>query len=591
MTHTLDDLRNLGLAEIDPEIARLCDAELARQRDQLELIASENFTWPAVLQAVGSVLTNKYAEGLPGKRYYGGCEVVDEVEELAIARAKALFGAEHANVQPHSGASANMAAYYAVLDPGDSVLGLRLDHGGHLTHGLKVNFSGRYYQFHGYSVRREDGRIDLDEVRALALEHRPKLIVAGGSAYPREIDARAFRQIADEAGRAAHGRHGALLGPRRRRAAPEPGRVGRHRLLDHAQDAGRAARGIHPVPQELAQRIDRAVFPGLQGGPLCHVTAAKAVCFAIAMTEPYRDYQRAVKANAAALAEGVTAQGGELLTGGTDTHLVQLDLRNSELSGKDMEERLHDVLMTVNRNTVPYDERPPTIASGVRIGTPAATMRGLDEADAREVGRVIGDAIAPDADLGALRARIEAILDAPAALPRAAARRAGTGEPRMSGRVVVLDHPVVRHKTTLLRSVDTDMRLFRALVHEISLFVLYEATRLLQTEPYEVQTPMALVRGRARARLAARDRAGAARRARHARRRPRAAAARPGRLRRRVAGRGDAAARAVLPQAAGRAHRAERARARSDARDRRLGIATRSASAARPARSTSPWRR
>jgi glycine hydroxymethyltransferase len=411
VTHTFDDLRSLGLAEIDPEIARLCDAELARQRDQLELIASENFTWPAVLQAVGSVLTNKYAEGLPGKRYYGGCEVVDEVETLAIERAKQLFGAEHANVQPHSGASANMAAYYAVLDPGDSVLGLRLDHGGHLTHGLKVNFSGRYYQFHGYSVRREDGRIDLDEVRSLALEHRPKLIVAGGSAYPREIDARAFRQIADEAG--------ALL------------------MVDMAHFSGLVAAGLHQNPvesadivcstthktlagpragfilcrQELAQKIDRAVFPGLQGGPLCHVTAAKAVCFAIAMTEPYRDYQRAVKANAASLATGIAEQGGDLLTGGTDTHLVQLDLRQSALSGKDMEERLDEILMTVNRNTVPFDERPPTVASGVRIGTPAATMRGLDEADAHEVGSVIGEAISPDADLDALRARIAQILE------------------------------------------------------------------------------------------------------------------------------------------------------------------------------------
>ena len=494
MTHTLDDLRNLGLAEIDPEIARLCDAELARQRDQLELIASENFTWPAVLQAVGSVLTNKYAEGLPGKRYYGGCEVVDEVEELAIARAKQLFGAEHANVQPHSGASANMAAYYAVLDPGDSVLGLRLDHGGHLTHGLKVNFSGRYYQFHGYSVRREDGRIDLDEVRALALEHRPKLIVAGGSAYPREIDARAFRAIADEAG--------ALL------------------MVDMAHFSGLVAAGLHQNPvesadivcstthktlagpragfilcrQELAQKIDRAVFPGLQGGPLCHVTAAKAVCFAIAATEPYRDYQRAVKANAASLATGIIEQGGELLTGGTDTHLVQLDLRNSELSGKDMEERLHDVLMTVNRNTVPFDERPPTIASGVRIGTPAATMRGLDEADALEVGRVIGGAISPDGRPGRAARPHRGDPRAPAAVPRAPARRAGTG-PRVSGRVVVLDHPVVRHKTTLLRSTETDVRLFRALVHEISLFVLYEATRLLPTEPYRVQTPMTSFEG------------------------------------------------------------------------------------------------
>ena len=385
MTHTLDDLRSLGLAEIDPEIARLCDAELARQRDQLELIASENFTWPAVLQAVGSVLTNKYAEGLPGKRYYGGCEVVDEVETLAIERAKALFGAEHANVQPHSGASANMAAYYAVLDPGDSVLGLRLDHGGHLTHGLKVNFSGRYYQFHGYSVRREDGRIDLDEVRSLALEHRPKLIVAGGSAYPREIDARAFRQIADEAG--------ALL------------------MVDMAHFSGLVAAGLHQNPvesadivcstthktlagpragfilcrQELAQKIDRAVFPGLQGGPLCHVTAAKAVCFAIAMTEPYRDYQRAVKANAASLATGIAEQGGELLTGGTDTHLVQLDLRQSALSGKDMEERLHDIL---------HDRQPQHGAvrrapADRRLGRPHRHAGG-DDARARRGRRARG---------------------------------------------------------------------------------------------------------------------------------------------------------------------------------------------------------
>ena len=250
VTHTLDDLRNLGLAEIDPEIARLCDAELARQRDQLELIASENFTWPSVLEAVGSVLTNKYAEGLPGKRYYGGCEVVDEVEELAIARAKELFGAEHANVQPHSGASANMAAYYAVLDPGDAVLGLRLDHGGHLTHGLKVNFSGRYYRFHGYSVRREDGRIDLDEVRALALEHRPKLIVAGGSAYPREIDARAFRAIADEAG--------ALL------------------MVDMAHFSGLVAAGLHQNPVESADIVCSTTHKTLAGRARASSSAARS---------------------------------------------------------------------------------------------------------------------------------------------------------------------------------------------------------------------------------------------------------------------------------------------------------------------------
>ena len=399
MTHTLDDLRNLGLAEIDPEVARLCDAELARQRDQLELIASENFTWPSVLQTVGSVLTNKYAEGLPHKRYYGGCEVVDEVEELAIARAKALFGAEHANVQPHSGASANMAAYYAVLDPGDTVLGLRLDHGGHLTHGLKVNFSGRYYDFKGYSVRREDGRIDLDEVRALALEHRPKLIVAGGSAYPREIDARAFREIADEAG--------ALL------------------MVDMAHFSGLVAAGLHQNPvesadivcstthktlagpragfilcrQELAQKIDRAVFPGLQGGPLCHVTAAKAVCFAIAASEPFRAYQRAVKANATALAEGIMEHGRRAAhrRHGHAPRAARPAPRRA--LGQGHGGALDEVLITVNRNTVPYDERPPAVASGVRIGTPAATMRGLDEADAREVGSVIGTAIEPAADL------------------------------------------------------------------------------------------------------------------------------------------------------------------------------------------------
>ena len=409
--HSLNDLRTLGLAQIDPVIAELCDRELARQRDQLELIASENFTWPSILEAVGSVLTNKYAEGQPGKRYYGGCEVVDEVENLAIARAKQLFGAEHANVQPHSGASANMAAYYAVLDPGDTVLGLKLSHGGHLTHGLKVNFSGRYYRFVGYGVRREDARIDLDEVRSLALEHRPKLIVAGGSAYPREIDARAFRAIADEVG--------ALL------------------MVDMAHFSGLVAAGLHQNPvevadivcstthktlagprsgfilcrEELGERIDRAVFPGLQGGPLCHATAAKAVCFAICMTDAFREYQQSVKENAAELAAGIIERGGEVVTGGTDTHLVQLDLRGSPFSGKDAEERLHECRMTVNRNTVPFDERPPSIASGVRIGTPAATMRGLDAVDAREVGRVIGEAVLPAADLPALAERITAILD------------------------------------------------------------------------------------------------------------------------------------------------------------------------------------
>jgi glycine hydroxymethyltransferase len=414
---SLTDLQNAGLAEIDPEIADLCNAELRRQRDQLELIASENFTWPSVLEAVGSVLTNKYAEGLPGKRYYGGCEVVDEVENLAIARAKSLFGAEHANVQPHSGASANMAAYYAVLEHGDTVLGLRLDHGGHLTHGLRVNFSGRYYHFVGYGVRRDDEQIDMEEVRRLAHEHRPKLIVAGGSAYPREIDARAFREIADEVG--------ALL------------------MVDMAHFSGLVAAGLHQNPvesadivtstthktlagprsgfvlcrAELASQVDRAVFPGLQGGPLCHVTAAKAVCFAIAATPAFREYAGAVLRNAAALAEGIESGGGRVLTGGTDTHLVLLDLRTSPINGREAEDRLHGIGVTANRNTVPFDERPandlrpPTVTSGVRFGTPAATMRGLDEADAREVGEVIAAAVQPTPDLLALSARIEAILE------------------------------------------------------------------------------------------------------------------------------------------------------------------------------------
>ena len=408
--HSFDRLRAAGLDEIDPEIAALLGDELDRQRSQIELIASENFTWPSILEAVGSVPTNKYAEGYPGRRYYGGCEIVDQIEQLAIDRAKALFGAEHANVQPHAGAQANMAVYLGLMQPGDTVLSLRLDHGGHLTHGLKVNFSGRLYTIAHYGVSRDTNRVDYDEVLALAKEHRPKVILCGGSAYPRTVETWEFRRIADEVG--------ALL------------------WCDMAHFSGLVAAGLHQNPvesadivcstthktlagpragfilckAELAQKIDRAVFPGLQGGPLCHVTAAKAVCFAIAATEPYREYQRAVKANATALADAITAAGGELLTGGTDTHLVQLDLRRSELSGKDMEERLHQILITVNRNTVPYDERPPTIASGIRVGTPAATMRGLDEADAREVGSVIGEAISPDADLAALRARIAAIL-------------------------------------------------------------------------------------------------------------------------------------------------------------------------------------
>jgi glycine hydroxymethyltransferase len=336
---TLDTLRSARLDEIDPTVSELLERELERQRSHIELIASENFTWPAVLEAVGSVATNKYAEGYPGRRYYGGCEVVDEIEQLAIDRAQALFGGDHVNVQPHAGAQANMAVYLGLLDPGDTVLSLRLDHGGHLTHGLKVNFSGRLYTIVHYGVSQETSLVDEDEVRALAREHRPRLIICGGSAYPRVVDTKMFRRVADEVG--------ALL------------------WCDMAHFAGLVAAGLHPNPvgdcdvvtstthktlagpragfilcrSEHAQAIDRAVFPGLQGGPLLHAVAAKATCFRIAATEAFRAYQGQVRANADALAEELIAGGLDVLTGGTDTHLLQLDLRRSDWTGKDAEER------------------------------------------------------------------------------------------------------------------------------------------------------------------------------------------------------------------------------------------------------------
>ena len=406
---TFQHLTTAGLADVDPDVAELLGKELERQRGQIELIASENFTWPSVLEAVGSVPTNKYAEGYPGKRYYGGCEVIDEIEQLAIDRAKELFGAEHANVQPHAGAPTNTAVYMAALDPGDTILSLRLDHGGHLTHGLKVNFSGRFYTIVGYGVSRETMRVDYDEVLELAKENRPKLIICGGSAYPRTVEADKFREIADEVG--------ALL------------------LCDMAHFAGLVAAGLHPNPvehcdfvtstthktlagprsgfilcrEEHAQAVDRAVFPGLQGGPLEHTIAAKATCFRIAATHAFRDYQEQIRRNADTLAETLIAGGLDILTGGTDTHLMQIDLRNSEWTGKDAEERLHEVQITVNRNTVPFDERPPTVASGVRVGTPAMTMRGFDEDDFREVGEIIASALAADADIDVLRSRSEAL--------------------------------------------------------------------------------------------------------------------------------------------------------------------------------------
>jgi glycine hydroxymethyltransferase len=406
---SFQQLTTAGLEQVDPEIAELLGRETERQRGQVELIASENFTWPSILEAIGSTPTNKYAEGYPGKRYYGGCEVVDAIEQLAIDRAKELFGAEHANVQAHAGAQTNMAVYMAALKPGDTILSLELAHGGHLTHGLKVNFSGRLYTIVHYGVSRETNVVDYDDVLAKAREAKPRLIVCGGSAYPRTVDTAKFREIADDVG--------ALL------------------VCDMAHFAGLVAAGLHPNPvehadfvtstthktlagprsgfvlcrEEHAQALDRAVFPGIQGGPLEHTIAAKAACFRIAATEAFRVYQQQIRANADTLSETLIEGGLDVLTGGTDTHLLQLDLRSTRWTGKDAEERLHEVKLTVNRNTVPFDERPPTVASGVRIGTPAATMRGFDEEDFREVGRIIVAALAEGADLEALRARTEAL--------------------------------------------------------------------------------------------------------------------------------------------------------------------------------------
>jgi glycine hydroxymethyltransferase len=409
--HTFEDLQAATLRDVDPEVAALVGRELERQRGEIELIASENFTWPSMLEAVGSVPTNKYSEGYPGRRYYGGCEVIDEIEQLAIDRAKALFGAEHANVQPHAGAQTNMAVYFACLEPGDTILSLELAHGGHLTHGLKVNFSGRLYTIAHYGVSRETNLVDYEDVLRLAKEHRPRLIVCGGSAYPRTVETARFREIADE--------------------------VGAYLLCDMAHFAGLVAAGLHPNPvpdcdfvtstthktlagprsgfvlckEEHAAALDRAVFPGMQGGPLNHVIAAKATCFRIAASEPFRQYQQQVRANADTLSETLQQAGLDVLTGGTDTHLLLLDLRGSDWTGKEAEERLAEVRITANRNTVPFDERPPTVASGLRLGTPAVTMRGLDEEDVREVGRIIGEALSPDADLPALAARVAALCE------------------------------------------------------------------------------------------------------------------------------------------------------------------------------------
>jgi glycine hydroxymethyltransferase len=408
-----EDFQTAPLAEVDPEIAQVLRRELERQQNTLEMIASENFVPQAVLDAVGSVLTNKYAEGLPGKRYYGGCEEVDVAEQLAIDRAKDLFGAEAVNVQPHAGAQANNAAYMALLDPGDTIMGMALDHGGHLTHGMKLNVSGKLYEVVAYHVRREDLRVDMEEVERLANEHRPKLIVAGWSAYPRHLDFAAFREIADS--------------------------VDAKLMVDMAHFAGLVAAGEHPNPvphahvttttihktlagprsgmilcdEELAADINRAVFPGQQGGPLMHVIAAKAVALGIASSEPFRARQRQTIANAKAFAEGLQEGGVEVLTCGTDVHLVLVDLTPTGLDGKTAEDRLEQVGITVNRNAIPFDERPPMNPSGLRIGTPALTTRGLVEDDMREIAEVISVALSDsfEAEREALSERSRALME------------------------------------------------------------------------------------------------------------------------------------------------------------------------------------
>ena len=400
MTDLPPDYFERPLADVDPEVAEALDGELDRQRRTLEMIASENFVPQAVLECQGSVLTNKYAEGYPGKRYYGGCEFVDVIEQLAIDRAKALFGAEHANVQPHAGAQANTSVYHALLQPGDTILGLALPHGGHLSHGMKINVSGRLYDIAPYEVDRETCLIDMDAVAEIARERKPKLILAGWSAYPRFLDFERFREIADEVG--------ALL------------------MVDMAHFAGLVAAGIHPNPvpysdvvtttihktlggarggmilcrEEYAKKINSAVFPGQQGGPLEHVIAGKAVALKIAATDSFKERQQRTVAGAKAVAEKLVGAGNgvNVLTGGTDVHLVLVDLRESELDGQMAEDRLHDIGITVNRNAVPFDPRPPAVSSGLRVGTSALATRGVQEDDYREIGEIIARALQPGFD-------------------------------------------------------------------------------------------------------------------------------------------------------------------------------------------------
>ena len=399
MTDLTPDYFTKPVSEVDPEIAQVLEDEARRQEATLEMIASENFVPQAVLDCQGSVLTNKYAEGYPGKRYYGGCEHVDVAERLAIDRAKGLFGAEHVNLQPHSGAQANAAAYSALMEPGDTFLGMKLDHGGHLTHGMRINFSGRLYEVVAYGVREEDSRVDMEEVARLADEHRPKVILAGWSAYPRQLDFGAFREIADS--------------------------VAAYLVVDMAHFAGLVAAGEHPSPvphadvitttvhktiggarggmilckralrdgTDLAKKIDSAMFPGQQGGPLMHVIAGKAVALKVAQSELFRERQRRTRAGAAAMAEELVAGGVNVLTGGSDVHLALVDLRESELDGQQGEDRLAEIGITVNRNAVPFDPRPPAVSSGLRIGTPALATRGFGVDDFREIGKVIAEAL------------------------------------------------------------------------------------------------------------------------------------------------------------------------------------------------------
>ena len=384
------------VAEVDPEIAEVLGDEAARQERTLEMIASENFVPQAVLDCQGSVLTNKYAEGYPGKRYYGGCEHVDVAEQLAIDRAKELFGAEHVNVQPHSGAQANSAVYMALLDLGDRILGMKLDHGGHLTHGMKINFSGLYFDIVAYGVREEDSRLDMDELQQLAEDARPKLILAGWSAYPRQLDFKRFREIADSVGAllVADMAHFAGLVAAEEHPNPVPYcdvvTTTTHKTL------GGARGGMILCKEEYAKKINSRVFPGHQGGPLMHVIAGKAVALKIAQTDLFRERQRRTREGAGAVAEEMLAAGVNVLTGGTDVHLVLADLRDSALDGQQAEDRLAEVGITVNRNAVPFDPRPPAVSSGLRIGTPALATRGLQVDDFREIGRVIGEALTGD---------------------------------------------------------------------------------------------------------------------------------------------------------------------------------------------------